>query len=310
MAETRISDGERPRRRRWSFADCVFDEANWTLTVDGRRVSIENKPLELLRELLLNAGNLVSKDDLFDAIWPDVMVVEASLPTAVRKLRTALNDDARPTQIIETVPRIGYRLAVPVAIEDQAGAVNGQAAAANDDHEAGPGTRRRRFGARRLLAAGVLVLGLGALAMPLTSSQEVPATKAAATFSQRDVTNALRRLDVPAVERMIDAGWNPDAPIGTEGNSALHQVLEMCEWDRGHDRNRLLLMARTLYEGGAKLDHPNVYGDTPYSIAKAPRFCGPEHPVTRSIRDTCYSGSAPLGDRCLASYELARRRGG
>ena len=40
-----MSDADRLRRRRWSFADCVFDEANWTLIVDGRRVPVETKPL-------------------------------------------------------------------------------------------------------------------------------------------------------------------------------------------------------------------------------------------------------------------------
>ena len=109
------------RRRRWSFADCLFDEGNWTLIVGGRRVPIETKPLELLRALLLRAGNLVTKDELLDSIWPDVTVVEASLPTAVHKLRLALGDDRRETHIIDTIPRIGYRLAVPVELEDLSG---------------------------------------------------------------------------------------------------------------------------------------------------------------------------------------------
>ena len=88
------------------------------MTVAGHRVSIESKPLELLRELLLHADDLVSKSELLDSIWPNVTVVEASLPTAIRKLRLALNDDARGTHIIETVPRIGYRLAVPVEAQE------------------------------------------------------------------------------------------------------------------------------------------------------------------------------------------------
>ena len=68
----------------------MFDEANWTLVVDGRRVAIEAKPLELLRQLLIGGSKLVTKDDLLGVIWPDVHVVEASLTTAVHKLRAAL----------------------------------------------------------------------------------------------------------------------------------------------------------------------------------------------------------------------------
>jgi DNA-binding winged helix-turn-helix (wHTH) protein len=307
MADTGRSDADRLRRR-WSFAGCVFDEANWTLTVDGRRAQVENKPLELLRHLLLNAGNLVSKDDLLDAIWPDVMVVEASLPTAVRKLRTALGDDERETHIIETVPRIGYRLAVPVTVEEAAGGA-GRAGPRDANDEGGiaapPG--RKRFGGRRpLLLAGMMAVGIGTVAIPLTSPREAPATKPAQQFSQLDAQNAIRRLDVDAIQRMLAAGWNPNGEMRGEGNAALHYAVEMCEWNPGHDRDRLLLMVRTLIEGGGQLERRNQWGDTPYSIAKAPRFCGPDHPVTRSMRATC-SHDGVVMDSCLASYELARR---
>lgn len=308
MADTGRSDADRLRRR-WSFAGCVFDEANWTLLVDGRRAQVENKPLELLRQLLLNAGSLVSKDDLLDAIWPDVMVVEASLPTAIRKLRAALGDDERETHIIETVPRIGYRLAVPVTVEEIAGGASlaGPRAANDEGGIAAPPARKRLRGGRRpLLLAGMLALGVGAAAIPFTSSREVPATKPIQQFSQMDAQNAIRRLDVDAIQRMLAAGWDPKRQMRGEGNAALHYAVEMCEWNPGHDRNRLLLMVRTLIEGGGGLDQRNLWGDTPYSIAKAPRFCGPDHLVTRSMRATC-SHDGVVMDNCLASYEIERR---
>src|SRR4051794_29877781 len=118
MPDLRHNGADRLRQRRWAFADCVFDESNWTLSVGGRRIAIETKPLEMLRELLLHAGNMVTKDALLDRIWPDVTVVEASLPTAVHKLRHALCDDRRERRIVETVPGIGYRLAIPAEAED------------------------------------------------------------------------------------------------------------------------------------------------------------------------------------------------
>jgi DNA-binding winged helix-turn-helix (wHTH) protein len=301
MAEARSSDGERPQRRRWSFADCTFDEANWTLTVGGRRVAVEHKPLELLRELLLHAGNLVTKDDLLDAIWPDVIVVEASLPTAVRKLRLALGDDERPAPIIETAPRIGYRLTVPVTVEEPAGAIAAVSGAATGE--------RRALGKRGLVSISALAaVAIGAAAFTLASSPKASEPRAPQPISQQDAVNAIRRLDVDTIEHMLAAGWNPNAVIGPEGNAALHLLMEICEWNPGHDRNRLLLMERTLYEGGGRLDQRNAWGDTPYSIARAQRFCGPDHPVTRSMYATCFAGAAILGDRCLATYELARRR--
>src|SRR3546814_321754 len=104
----------RRRRRLWHFANADFDEASWALRVDGRAVALEGKPLEVLHELLLRAGEVVTKDEILDAVWPGLTVVEGSLATAISKLRKALGGDA--DAIIATVPRVGYRLVAPVAV--------------------------------------------------------------------------------------------------------------------------------------------------------------------------------------------------
>ncbi|HEX7694024.1 MAG TPA: winged helix-turn-helix domain-containing protein [Sphingomonas sp.] len=109
------SNASRRRRRLWRFAGAEFDEASWTLRIDGQPVPLEGKPLEVLHELLLRAGEVVTKDEILDAVWPGVAVVEGSLPTAISKLRKALGE--RQDNIIETVPRVGYRLISSVRIE-------------------------------------------------------------------------------------------------------------------------------------------------------------------------------------------------
>ena len=98
--------------RLWRFADYEFDELSRELRVKGRRVELESKPLDLLQQLLLHAGEVVTKDELLESVWPNVMVVDGSLATAVSKLRKAMGDEEHPA--IRTVPRVGYRLAVPV----------------------------------------------------------------------------------------------------------------------------------------------------------------------------------------------------
>jgi len=310
MTDARTNGAERLRRR-WTFADCIFDEANWTLSVGGRRAQVESKPLELLRQLLLSPGSLVSKDELLSAIWRDVVVVEASLPTAVRKLRLALDDDRRDQPIIETVQRLGYRLTASVEVEELAPA---GPAAANDarpqatPHETDAGGRRRGYG-RLIAAAGGLAAAIAIGGLALSSAENAGATGSAVSYGNREVESALRRLDVGAIERMLAAGWNPNSLLDTQDNDAIMHLLNMCEWNREHDQGQMLLMVRTLLDAGARLDHRNVWGDTAYSIAKAQRYCGPNHPVTRSIRTACYAGYRPLADRCLASYEIARREG-
>ena len=299
------------RVRSWTFANCAFDEANWSLTIDGRRVSVETKPLELLRKLMLHAGNVVSKDELLDAIWPNVTVVEASLPTAVRKLRLALGDDRRERSIIETVPGIGYRFSVPVEVEELADAPKSLVtvvppAASGAQPPTSTSLRAVLSGRMGLLVAGggLAIAVLATLAW--LPSQQV-ATNPPRVFSDWEAITALRRLDVAKIDAMLAAGWKPDAPMDTDHNNALNRLLEMCEWDPGHDREKMLLVARSLLDGGVVLNSHNAWGDTAYSIAKAKRYCGPDHPVTVMLRNMCYAHGKVEGDTCLATYELKRR---
>lgn len=113
MAASRSSS--RRRRRLWKFSGAEFDEAGWELRIEGRPVTLESKPLEVLHELLLRTGEVVTKDELLDAVWPEVTVVEGSLATAISKLRKAFGE--RESSIIETVPRVGYRLIAKVEVE-------------------------------------------------------------------------------------------------------------------------------------------------------------------------------------------------
>jgi DNA-binding winged helix-turn-helix (wHTH) protein len=98
----------------WTFLNWRIDEANRLISRDGSALELEAKPFDLLVELLRHAGEVVTKTELLDAIWPDVTVVEGSLTTALSKLRKTLGDT--DNRIIVTVPRIGYRFAVPVEI--------------------------------------------------------------------------------------------------------------------------------------------------------------------------------------------------
>ncbi|MFL5297898.1 MAG: protein kinase domain-containing protein [Phenylobacterium sp.] len=126
MAEGRrgTTEGRTIHRRVWRFAGCELDESRWRLTVRGSPVDLEVKPLELLLEFLRRPGEVLTKDELLEAIWPATIVVEGSLTTAVSKLRKALGDE----QILETVPRVGYRLAASVEVQTAAARAAGDLA--------------------------------------------------------------------------------------------------------------------------------------------------------------------------------------
>jgi serine/threonine protein kinase/DNA-binding winged helix-turn-helix (wHTH) protein len=102
--------GQRVAGHIWRFADCEVDELRRELRVGGRTVDVEAKPWEVLHQLLLHAGEVVTKEELLESVWPGLTVVDGSLATAVSKLRKALGDDT----MVVTLPRVGYRLAVPV----------------------------------------------------------------------------------------------------------------------------------------------------------------------------------------------------
>ena len=106
MSATNANNYE-SRSRVWRFADCEFDERRHQLRVGGAPVELESKPLEVLHQLLINAGEVVTKDELLSAAWPGVTVVDGSLATAVSKLRKALGTSE---DVVVTVPRVGYRL--------------------------------------------------------------------------------------------------------------------------------------------------------------------------------------------------------
>jgi DNA-binding winged helix-turn-helix (wHTH) protein/serine/threonine protein kinase/Flp pilus assembly protein TadD len=108
-SQTGVSEGS---ERLWSFAGREFDESRLELRLNGKPVELELKPLEILVQLLLHAGEVVTKDELLDAVWPGLTVVEGSLSTAIYKLRKALGDE--DSTVVVTVPRVGYRLEASV----------------------------------------------------------------------------------------------------------------------------------------------------------------------------------------------------
>lgn len=88
---------------------CTLDLAAGELFgPDGRVATLRRQALELLLVLGRRHDQVVTKDELFDAVWPDVVVGETSLAQAVGDVRRALGDDAHT--LLRTVARRGYML--------------------------------------------------------------------------------------------------------------------------------------------------------------------------------------------------------
>lgn len=93
---------------RWRFGAVEFDEARHELRIAGLVVDVEPRPLQVLALLLQHAGEVVTKEELFERVWAGRITVDHVLATAIGKLRKALGEEGEGR--IATVPRIGYRI--------------------------------------------------------------------------------------------------------------------------------------------------------------------------------------------------------
>lgn len=81
------------------------------LRKDGHKVGLQEQPFQILVQLLLHPGKLVTREELQKRLWPaDTFVdFDLGLNTAIKKIRAALGDSAENPRFIETLPKRGYR---------------------------------------------------------------------------------------------------------------------------------------------------------------------------------------------------------
>ena len=102
-------------KRFYNFGGFRLDTHNQRLLRDGEAIKLTLKQFELLLALVQNAGDVVTKDQLFEQVWKDVAVADETLTRNISWLRQKLGDG----EFIETVPKRGYRFAANVTTNDQ-----------------------------------------------------------------------------------------------------------------------------------------------------------------------------------------------
>src|SRR4051812_9284933 len=80
------------------------------------RIRLQEQPFEILRLMLARPGDVITREELAQHLWPKGTFVdyEHSLNAAVKRLRAALGDDADHPRFVETLPRRGYRFIAPL----------------------------------------------------------------------------------------------------------------------------------------------------------------------------------------------------
>jgi len=105
-----------PTSRTIHFENFEFDCRSSELREQGRKVKVQGQPVQILAMLLEQPGELVTREELKNKLWPGDTFVdfEHSLNAAVKRLRQALHDSAENPRCVETLARRGYRFIAEV----------------------------------------------------------------------------------------------------------------------------------------------------------------------------------------------------
>jgi len=106
-----------PERALYCFADFTLDPLSGAIRRGENEIELRSKSVEVLAYIVERHGRLVTRDELMQAIWPDVAVNDESLTRCIADIRKALCDEQQ--RFIRTVPRRGYIFAAPVTTPAQ-----------------------------------------------------------------------------------------------------------------------------------------------------------------------------------------------
>jgi Tol biopolymer transport system component/DNA-binding winged helix-turn-helix (wHTH) protein len=187
------------RNSSYKFGPFLLNVEGMTLRREGQPIQLPPKAFETLVVLVRERGEMVSKERLMLALWPDAHVEESNLTQNVFVLRRKLGKTPENEEYIQTVPRRGYRIGVPV--EELAGDT--------PPAPAEPIAQARQPSPRRVwpLWAGMLLIA--SLTLPLWWAPGSAPT--ASTYLEISYDGADKRGETGAV-------GGPDAPLATDGS--------------------------------------------------------------------------------------------
>jgi Tol biopolymer transport system component/DNA-binding winged helix-turn-helix (wHTH) protein len=96
----------------------ILDVGTLRLTTRPEYPRLTSKAVAVLLQLVRHRGATVTRDELLDRVWADRVTTQDVLTQAIKELRRAFCDDAKPPRYIETIPKVGYRLLAEVDLLD------------------------------------------------------------------------------------------------------------------------------------------------------------------------------------------------
>lgn len=131
------------------IGECLIEPRQNRIVRGEIEVRIEPRVMDVLVCLAERAGEVVSRETLNEKVWGKVIVTDQALTNCVSELRHHLGDDRSSTRVIETIPKRGYRLTVPVQ----------PAHVETPNVQPSQSATRSRGGGRWMLAGGLGVIG-------------------------------------------------------------------------------------------------------------------------------------------------------
>ena len=175
-----VTERKEPHGRYFAFGPHVIDVVRGVLWRDGVMLHLRPKDVEILVTLIQSRDRVVEKNEIFDRVWPGVIVEDNNIARRISELRRVLGENAGQRSLVATYPGRGYRFVAEVEELDEV---------PWETHTEPHGTHRNdtpRFGWRSRLGAGLLlvVAAVGAFAAADRLSTAAPAvSRAARQFS-------------------------------------------------------------------------------------------------------------------------------
>jgi DNA-binding winged helix-turn-helix (wHTH) protein len=165
-----LDDPPRQPRGPLAIGPWIVDPPINELRRGNEAVRIEPKAMDVLVFLADRAGRLVSREELFAAAWPGVVVGDEALTQTINKLRKAFGDASRSPSYIETIAKRGYRLIADVRPWQAAGAISGPAAAGATSGQASVEAAPSSSPPARKHWRAMTLLGLAAMAIAIAAA--------------------------------------------------------------------------------------------------------------------------------------------
>ena len=98
----------------WKIRHLLFSEQKQELDIDGQIVKLESMASQVLDYFCQHPDRVISRDELIEQVWAGQVITDNAVNRVIARLRKVLNDDAKNSEYIVTVPKKGYRFIAPV----------------------------------------------------------------------------------------------------------------------------------------------------------------------------------------------------